>query len=165
MKLHNYVIPFEMYDQIIDICINNNFPITLHEIMSDFIKEGKLPKQSFIKYSLYIDSFREYSKEIREISLNIQDYLKISLDYSLIEPFIVKQISINKKKDFMDLIIKFKQNISKNFILPEMSNLKEEEKNNYLEETIYYSNYKTCLYLLCSVNSREFKKEVNLNLN
>ena len=165
MKIHNYLIPAEIYKEVINICINNNFPITLHEIMINFIKQGKLPKDCFIMFSLYIDSFKEYTKEIREINLNVQEYLKIPLDYSIIEPFMVKLISINKKKDAIELLTNFKSNISKNFNLNEMSNLKEDEKTSYLEDTIYKANYKTCLYLLSSINKIQFKKEVYINSN
>ena len=108
MNFHNYKFTPEIYDFIIDSCITNSFPITLHEIMTKFIKEGKLPKESFIKYIIYIDNFREYCKEIRDITVNIQDYLKIPLDFSIIEPIVIRLITLGKKKDLSDFLNKFR---------------------------------------------------------
>lgn len=160
MKYNKTKISEEFYNELINICIDNKFPITLHEIMSNFLQEGSLSRDVFIKYVLYLDSFKEYSQEVRELCLNIQDTLKFELDFSIIEPFIIKQISIGKRKDISETLKKFKTNLQKNLNLEKFKAMSEEEWSNYLEETIYHANYKTCLYMICSINKEQLKKEV-----
>jgi len=100
------------------------------------------------------------SKEIRETCLNIQNTLKIPLDFSIIEPFIIKQISSGRKRDISEMLKNFRANLEKNKDLEEFKNMTQEEWTSYLEENIYQSNYKTCLYMICSHNKTEMKKEV-----
>ncbi len=160
MKSHKFLITDEFFTEIINICIENKFPITLYEIMTKFIEEGKLSKPVFIKYVLYLDTFKEFSKEIRETCLNIQNTLKIPLDFSIIEPFIIKQISSGRKRDISEMLKNFRANLEKNKDLEEFKNMTQEEWTSYVEENIYQSNYKTCLYMICSHNKTEMKKEV-----
>lgn len=115
IRKHEKDVKPQLLDQLINVGIDHQYPVTLGKSIRDFIvqEDYKIHQASFMKFVMFMEKCKGFEEDAKKFLLLSNQSSHLQISYQMIRPFVIR---IMKNKGGPELIKLFEQ-LRKNILM------------------------------------------------